>query len=50
MTTLTNNLGEVVGSFSYDAWGNGLSSSGGRAVDNPYRYQTKEVLAGMSLL
>ena len=47
VTTLTDSAGAVVGSYAYDAWGNTVAQSGARAVDNPYRFSTKEALGGM---
>lgn len=35
---LTDSAGNIVASYSYDAWGNVLSQSGPMASDNPYRY------------
>ena len=35
---LTDGSGEVVASYSYDAWGNILSQSGPMATENPYHY------------
>ncbi len=46
VTTLTDNTGAQVGSYTYDAWGNTVASSGARAGENPYRFSTKESLAG----
>jgi len=46
VTTLTDNAGAQVGSYIYDAWGNTVASSGVRAAENPYRFSTKESLAG----
>jgi len=47
VTTLTDGTGAVVGSYTYDAWGNTLASSGAKALENPYRFYGKEQLAGM---
>ncbi len=46
VTTLTDNSGAQVGSYTYDAWGNTVASSGAKAGENPYRFSTKEALAG----
>jgi len=46
VTTLTDNSGTQVGSYTYDAWGNTVASSGARAAENPYRFSTKENIAG----
>jgi len=46
VTSLTDATGAVVGSYTYDAWGNTLASSGAKAQENPYRYSGKEQLAG----
>ena len=35
---LTDSRGDVVASYTYDAWGNILSQSGTLASENPYRY------------
>jgi len=48
VTTLTDATGSVVGSYTYDAWGNLLASSGAKAGENLYRFSGKEQLAGMS--
>jgi len=44
VTTLTDSSGAVVGSYTYDAWGNTVAMSGARAGGNPYRFSTKEAL------
>ncbi len=46
VTTLTDSAGAQVGSYTYDAWGNTVASSGVRAGENPYRFSTKENIAG----
>ena len=46
VTSLTDATGAIVGSYTYDAWGNTLTSSGPKAQENPYRYSGKEQLAG----
>ncbi len=46
VTSLTDETGAVVGSYTYDAWGNITASSGAKAQENPYRYSGKEQLAG----
>jgi len=46
VTTLTDGTGAVVGSYTYDAWGNILNPLGTKAQENPYRFSTKEQLAG----
>ncbi len=46
VTSLTDSTGAVVGSYTYDAWGNIIASSGAKAQENPYRYSGKEQLAG----
>ncbi len=46
VTSLTDATGAVVGSYTYDVWGNLLNSSGSKANENPYRYSGKEQLAG----
>ncbi len=46
VTSLTDSAGAVVGSYTYDAWGNLLASSGAKANENPYRFSSKEQLAG----
>jgi len=38
VTNLTDQTGNIVASYTYDAWGNILSSSGTMAASNPYRY------------
>ena len=35
---MTDQSGNVVASYTYDAWGNILASSGTMAGNNPYRY------------
>jgi len=46
VTSLTDATGAVVGSYSYDAWGNVVNSSGPKAQENPYRFDGGEQLAG----
>ena len=43
VTLLTNENGQEVGHYRYDAFGNTLEASGARAVENPYRFSTKEL-------
>ncbi|UII55673.1 DNRLRE domain-containing protein [Cytobacillus spongiae] len=38
VTALTDASGNIVASYTYDAWGNILSKSGALADENPYRY------------
>ncbi|UII55675.1 polymorphic toxin type 8 domain-containing protein [Cytobacillus spongiae] len=38
VTALTDAAGNIVASYTYDAWGNILSKSGPMADENPYRY------------
>ncbi len=47
VTSLTDGTGALVGSYSYDAWGNLLASSGTASNQNPFLYATKEQLAGL---
>ncbi len=47
VVTLTDRSGAEVGSYNYDAFGNSLSQSGVAADANPYRFSTKESIAGM---
>ncbi len=47
VTSLTDATGALVGSYTYDAWGDTIASSGPKAQENPYRYSGKEQLAGM---
>ncbi len=47
VTSLTDSTGATVGTYTYDAWGNLLNSSGSKAQENPYRFSTKEQLAGL---
>ena len=42
VVTLTNSSGAEVGSYTYDAWGNTVASSGAMAGENPYRFSIKE--------
>ncbi|MBU0708027.1 RHS repeat-associated core domain-containing protein [Patescibacteria group bacterium] len=48
MTNLTDSSSAVVGSSSYDSYGNTLSSTG--SVPNPYGFSTKEKSANSGLL
>ena len=43
VTLLTDENGDDVGRYRYDAFGNTLESSGSRAAENPYRFSTKEL-------
>ena len=43
VTLLTDENGQEVGHYCYDAFGNTLESSGTRASENPYRFSTKEL-------
>ena len=47
VTTLTDAAGAQVGSYTYDAWGNMVASSGTKAGENPYRFSTKEQIGGL---
>ena len=47
VVTLTNGAGAEVGSYTYDAWGNTVASSGAMAGENPYRFSTKEQIGGL---
>ena len=47
VTTLTDAAGAQVGSYTYDAWGNTVTSSGTKAGENPYRFSTKEAIGGL---
>ena len=47
VTTLTNGSGAEVGSYTYDAFGNTVASSGAMANENPYRFSTKEQIGGL---
>ena len=47
VTTLTNASDAVVGSYTYDAYGNSVYTSGVAAFDNPYRFSTKEQIGGL---
>ena len=47
VTTLTDAAGAQVGSYTYDAWGNTVASSGVKAGENPYRFSTKEAIGGL---
>jgi RHS repeat-associated protein len=38
VVALTDNNGNVVAEYEYDAWGNILSQTGSLASENPYRY------------
>ena len=43
VTLLTDENGDDVGRYRYDAFGNTLEASGARAAENPYRFSTKEL-------
>lgn len=43
VTLLTDTSGNEVGRYRYDAFGNTLETSGVRAMENPYRFSTKEL-------
>ena len=43
VTLLTDETGNEVGRYRYDAFGNSLDVSTGRAAENPYRFSTKEL-------
>jgi RHS repeat-associated protein len=47
VSQLTDSSGATVGAYKYDAFGNTLSATGTAASAQPYRYSTKEQLAGM---
>ena len=47
VVTLTNRNDAVVGSYTYDAWGNTVASSGNAASENPYRFSTKEQIGAL---
>ena len=47
VTNLTNNAGAQVGSYTYDAFGNTVATSGTSASENPYRFSTKEQIGGL---
>ena len=49
VTLLTNENGQEVGCYRYDAFGNTLEVSGVRAAENPYRFSTKELHAASGL-
>ena len=44
---LTDASGAVSGKYTYDAFGNTLSQTGGAAGLNPYRFSTKEVVGSL---
>ena len=44
---LTDASGAVSGKYTYDAYGNTLSQTGGAAGLNPYRFSTKEVVGSL---
>ncbi len=44
---LSDAAGAVSGRYTYDAFGNTLSSTGGAAGLNPFRFSTKEHIAGL---
>ena len=43
VTLLTDSAGQDVGHYRYDAFGQTLEAEGPRAVENPYRFSTKEL-------
>lgn len=43
VTLLTDENGNEVGRYRYDAFGNALEIAGARAAENPYRFSTKEL-------
>jgi len=43
VTLLTDENGNDVGRYRYDAFGDTLEASGARAAENPYRFSTKEL-------
>ena len=43
VTLLTDENGNDVGRYRYDAFGNTLEASGSRAAENPYRFSAKEL-------
>ena len=47
VTTLTHTSGVEVGSYTYDAWGNTVATSGVAVSENPYRFATKEAIGGL---
>ena len=49
VTLLTDENGDDVGRYRYDAFGNTLEASGARAAENPYRFSTKELHAQSGL-
>ena len=49
VTLLTDENGDDVGHYRYDAFGNTLEAAGSRAADNPYRFSTKELHAASGL-
>ena len=49
VTLLTDNAGQDVGHYRYDAFGNTLEAVGARAGENPYRFSTKELHAASGL-
>ena len=49
VTLLTDENGDDVGRYRYDAFGNTLEVSGARAAENPYRFSTKEFHAQSGL-
>ena len=49
VTLLTDENGNDVGRYRYDAFGNTLEVSGARAAENPYRFSTKELHAASGL-
>ncbi len=49
VTLLTDENGDDVGRYRYDAFGNTLEVSGAPAAENPYRFSTKELHAQSGL-
>ena len=49
VTLLTDENGDDVGRYRYDAFGNTLEASGARAAENPYRFSSKELHAASGL-
>ena len=47
VTGLTDGAGARVAKYRYDAFGNTLEASGPQAANNPYRFSTKEAVAGL---
>ena len=49
VTLLTDETGNDVGRYRYDAFGNTLEATGTRASENPYRFSSKEYDGAMGL-